>query len=118
MLPDSYPLTILPDVVRYVWAMTGNLWLDSHIEGDNEYTLSETEVLKLEEEYQQALALTVRLRFFDDWFVANPAIAQPAIAKVFRQINLNIMISQLIEQAQAFLIMQQDSVLFVAQRKW
>ena len=87
LLPDSYPLTVLPDVVRYVWAMTGNLWLDSHIEGDNEYTLSETEVLKLEEEYRQALALIVRLRFFDDWFVANSAIAQPAIAKVFHQIT-------------------------------
>ena len=87
LLPDNYPLTILPNVVRYVWAMTGNLWLDSHIKGDNEYILSETEVLKLEEEYRQALVLIVRLRFFDDWFVANPTIAQPAIAKVFRQIT-------------------------------
>lgn len=86
-LPDSHPLTILPDVVRYVWAMTGNLWLDSHIEGDSEYTLSETEVLKLEEEYRQALVLIVRLRFFDDWFFANPTIAQPAIERVFRQIT-------------------------------
>lgn len=86
-LPDTHPLRILPDVVRYVWAMTGNLWLDSHVEGDNEYTLSETEVLKLEEEYRQALTLLARLRFFDDWFIANPTIAQPAIEKVFRQIT-------------------------------
>ena len=86
-LPDSHPLNILPDVVRYVWAMTGNLWLDSHVEGDNEYTLSETEVIMLEEEYRQALALLVRLRFFDDWFCANPAIAQPAIEQIFRQIT-------------------------------
>ncbi len=87
LLPDSHPLTILPDVVRYVWAMTGNLWLDSHVEGDNEYTLSETEVIMLEEEYRQALALLVRLRFFDNWFCANPTIAQPAIEQIFRQIN-------------------------------
>ena len=87
LLPDSHPLGILPDVVRYVWAMTGNLWLDSHTEGDNEYTLSETEVLKLEEEYRQALALLVRLRFFDNWFCANPTIAQPAIEQIFRQIT-------------------------------
>ena len=87
LLPDSHPLSILPDVVRYVWAMTGNLWLDSHMEGDNEYTLSETEVLKLEEEYKEALSLLLRLRFFDEWFVANPAIAQPAIEQIFRQIN-------------------------------
>ena len=86
-LADSHPLAILPDVVRYVWAMTGNLWLDSHVEGDNEYTLSETEVLKLEKEYRQALVLTARLRFYDDWFVANPALAQPAIQQVFRQIT-------------------------------
>ena len=87
MLVDSHPLSTLPDVVRYVWAMTGNLWLDSHVEGDNEYVLSETEVLKLEEEYRQALVLIARLRFFDDWFVANPALAQPAIEQIFRQIN-------------------------------
>lgn len=86
-LPDSHPLTILPDVVRYVWAMTGNLWLDSHVEGDNEYTLSETEVLKLEAEYRQALVLIVRLQFFDNWFIANPTIAQPTIDKVFLQIT-------------------------------
>lgn len=86
-LPDSHPLSILPDVVRYVWAMTGNMWLDSHTEGDNEYTLSETEVIMLEEEYRQASALLVRLHFFDDWFCANPAIAQPAIAQIFRQIT-------------------------------
>ena len=86
-LPDSYPLSILPDVVRYVWAMTGNLWLDSHIEGDNEYTLSETEVIMLEEEYRQALSLLVRLRFFERWFCANPTIAQPAIEQIFRHIN-------------------------------
>ncbi|MEM8831286.1 MAG: hypothetical protein AAGE96_18285 [Cyanobacteria bacterium P01_G01_bin.19] len=87
LLPDSHPLSILPDVVRYVWAMTGNLWLDSHVEGDNEYTLSETEVIMLEEEYRQALVLLVRLRFFDNWFCANPTIAQPAIAQIFRQIT-------------------------------
>lgn len=87
LLPDSHPLTILSDVVRYVWAMTGNLWLDSHVEGDNEYTLSETEVLKLEAEYRQALALLDRLRFFDNWFCANPGIAQPAIEQIFRQIT-------------------------------
>ncbi|MEM7593894.1 MAG: hypothetical protein AAF383_20695 [Cyanobacteria bacterium P01_A01_bin.83] len=41
----------------------------------------------LEEEYRQALALLLRLHFFDDWFCANPAIAQPAIAQIFRQVT-------------------------------
>jgi hypothetical protein len=86
-LPDSHPLRLLPDVVRYVWGMTANLWLDSHLEGDNEYLLKESEILHLEAEYQQALMAIARLRFFDGWFIANPALAQPAIAKVFRQIS-------------------------------
>jgi hypothetical protein len=86
-LPDSHPLKLLPDVVRYVWGMTANLWLDSHLEGDNEYVLKEIEILHLEAEYQQALMAIARLRFFDCWFIANPALAQPAIANVFRQIS-------------------------------
>lgn len=89
-LPNSHPLTILPDVVRYVWAMTGNLWLDSHIEEeDNQYYLDEAEVLRLEKEYAQALVKLVELSFFDQWFTANYATAQPAIARVFSQITIS-----------------------------
>jgi hypothetical protein len=86
-LPLNHPLQVLPDVVRYVWAMTGNLWLDSHIEGDNEFDLIEVEVLYLEEEYKEAMVKLDRLLFFDRWFVDNYACAKVAINKIMQRIT-------------------------------
>jgi hypothetical protein len=86
-LPLNHPLQLLPDVVRYVWAMTGNLWLDSHIEGDNEFDLIEVEVLYLEEEYKEAMVKLDRLLFFDRWFVNNYACAKVAINKIMQRLT-------------------------------
>jgi hypothetical protein len=86
-LPLNHPLQVLPDVVRYVWAMTGNLWLDSHIEGDNEFDLIEVEVLYLEEEYKEAMVKLDRLLFFDRWFADNYACAKVAIKKIMQRIT-------------------------------
>ena len=77
-------LEILPDVVKYVWANTGNLWLDSHEEA--EFDLIETEVLYLKETYQEAAAIMERLIFFDNWFIDNNAVARSLIDPIFNQL--------------------------------
>lgn len=77
-------LEILPDVVKYVWANTGNLWLDSHEEA--EFNLIETEVLYLKETYQEAAAIKERLIFFDNWFIDNDAVARSLIDTIFNQL--------------------------------
>jgi hypothetical protein len=82
---SGHPLSILPDVLRYVLAITGNLWLDTHFESDNEYELTKLEVITLEEHYREALGLMSQLEFFDRWFEDNRAIAQKVIDVIFRK---------------------------------
>ncbi len=83
---DYHPIQILPEVIRYVWAMTGNIWLDSHDEGDNEFDLIETEILYLEREYQEALAMMERLLFFENWFFDNYAVARRLINVIMEKV--------------------------------
>lgn len=84
-LPDYHPLQLLPDAIRYVWSMTGNLWLDSHPEGSNEFELTTSEIVNLKQEYEEALEKLELLRFFDRWFTDNVAVAKLAINKVMQQ---------------------------------
>lgn len=81
---QSQALGILPDVVKYVWGATDNLWLDSHEEP--EFDLIETEVLYLKEIYQEARAIIDRLIFFDNWFNDNNAVARSLIDSIFNRL--------------------------------
>jgi hypothetical protein len=85
-LPNYHPLQLLPDAVRYVWSMTGNLWLDSHLEGNNEFEFTTSEIVNLKQEYEEALEKLELLLFFDRWFTDNVAVAKLAINKVMQQI--------------------------------
>jgi hypothetical protein len=79
----GHPLSILPGVLRYVLAITNNIWLDTHFESDNEYELTELEVITLEEHYREALGLMGQLELFDRWFKDNSAVAKKVIDVIF-----------------------------------
>jgi hypothetical protein len=72
-------------MARYVLAITNNIWLDTHFESDNEYELTELEVITLEEHYREALGLMSQLELFDRWFEDNRAVAQKVIDVIFRK---------------------------------
>ena len=81
-LAHYHPLQILPDAIRYVWAMTGNIWLDTHPDNEDEYDLSAVQILDLADDYIEAVAWIRRLQWFDCWFRDNVAIATTAVNKI------------------------------------
>lgn len=86
-ISDFHPMSILPDMVRYITALTRNTWLDSHPEEDCEYDLNEYHIQSLLEAYDDALEICERLRFFDSWFQDNPALAKTSIEQIINGLN-------------------------------
>jgi hypothetical protein len=83
---EWHPLKILPLVIQYVWALTGNLWLDSTYDSDCDYHFSVEQVQLLWDEYRLALQECEKLRFFDAWFNDNRSFAIKTIEHIFHYI--------------------------------
>ena len=81
-LPHYHPLQILPDAIRYVWAMTGNVWLDTYPDNEEVYDLTKAQILDLAADYKEAIAWIRRLQWFDCWFDNNFAIATTVVNKI------------------------------------
>ncbi|MEL7408362.1 MAG: hypothetical protein AAFN00_15630, partial [Cyanobacteria bacterium J06558_2] len=83
----NHPLRLLADVLRYIWKMTGNLWLDSTMEVEEEHILNEFNINLLHGDYVRAKEDLGRLRTFSNWFSKDIDSAKLEIDKAFYQMN-------------------------------
>lgn len=79
---DAHPIQRLPEVLAYVFGLTGNVWLDTLFGESGSEAVDLQNINDLTVSYQQAVAHSVTMQFFDAWFQDNFAVASRLIDKI------------------------------------